>query len=97
MRRNLLLSSVVAAAVAFRASPPSHRSAVRLFAAPRSKLPARRVDVTCAGCSAALFRYAKGNGASSKLVKVYAQRIVKDFTADRVRCPACPLAAFSAA
>ena len=92
MRLGLRLLSTAAFAVhALQRPRASVRSpvGVRRFAAPRSKLPSRRVDVSCAGCGAALFRYAKGNGASSRLVKVYAQRIVKDFTEDRVRCPSC--------
>lgn len=59
----------------------------RGLAAPRKKLPARRVDVSCDACGAKLFKYAKGNGAGSKLVKVYEERIVKDRTADQVTCP----------
>ena len=64
------------------------------MAAPRKKLPARRVDVSCDSCGAKLFKYAKGNGAGSKLVKVYEERIVKDRTADQVTCPnpACGVA-----
>ena len=37
------------------------------LAAPRAKLPQRRVDIACR-CGAKLFRYAKGNGAGSRLV-----------------------------
>ena len=48
-----------------------------------------RVDVACAGCRAPLFKYAKGNGAGSKLVKCWAERIVKDYTEDGVTCPKC--------
>ena len=61
----------------------------RGLAAPRKKLPARRVDVSCDSCGAKLFKYAKGNGAGSRLVKVYEERIVKDLTADQVTCPGC--------
>ena len=38
----------------------------RGLAAPRKKLPTRRVDIKCTGCKAPLFRYAKGNGAGSQ-------------------------------
>ena len=63
---------------------------VRGLAAPRKKLPTRRVDITCKGCKAPLFRYAKGNGAGSKLVKIYDERIVKDYTeGDKQHCPQC--------
>ena len=55
----------------------SLRSGARGLAAPRKKLPTRRVDIKCTGCKAPLFRYAKGNGAGSKLVKIYDERIVK--------------------
>lgn len=65
------------------------RSGARGLAAPRKKLPKRRVDLTCSGCSAKLFRYAKGNGAESQLVKIYDERIVKDFTEDQQTCPQC--------
>ena len=58
----------------------------RGLAAPRKKLPTRRVDI---GCKAPLFRYAKGNGAGSKLVKIYDERIVKDYTEDQQHCPQC--------
>ena len=34
-----------------------------------------------------MFRYAKGNGAGSRLVKVYKERIVKDFTGSPCVCP----------
>ena len=61
----------------------------RGLAAPRKKLPTRRVDITCKGCKAPLFRYAKGNGAGSKLVKIYDERIVKDYTEDKQHCPQC--------
>ena len=58
----------------------------RSLAAPRKKLPTRRVDIKCTGCKAPLFRYAKGNGAGSKLVKIYDERIVKDYTEDQQHC-----------
>ena len=61
----------------------------RGLAAPRKKLPTRRVDIACTGCRAPLFRYAKGNGAGSKLVKIYDERIVKDYTEDQQHCPQC--------
>ena len=62
----------------------------RGLAAPRKKLPTRRVDIKCTGCKAPLFRYAKGNGAGSKLVKIYDERIVKDYTeGDKQHCPQC--------
>jgi len=62
----------------------------RGLAAPRKKLPNRRVDIKCTGCRAPLFRYAKGNGAGSKLVKIYDERIVKDYTeGDKQHCPQC--------
>ena len=61
----------------------------RGLAAPRKKLPTRRVDIKCTGCKAPLFRYAKGNGAGSKLVKIYDERIVKDYTEDQQHCPQC--------
>eukprot|EP00656_Telonema_subtile_P014250 TRINITY_DN17274_c0_g1_i2.p1 TRINITY_DN17274_c0_g1~~TRINITY_DN17274_c0_g1_i2.p1 ORF type:complete len:112 (+),score=14.24 TRINITY_DN17274_c0_g1_i2:49-384(+) len=60
----------------------------RLLAAPRSKLPERRVHVFCC-CGAKLFKYAKANGASSKLVKVYRGRVVTDYTAGGTDCPKC--------
>jgi len=66
------------------------RSWIRLQAAPRSKLPERRVDINCAACGSPLFRYAKGNGASSQLVKVYHERIVRDHTGGLfTTCPKC--------
>ena len=61
----------------------------RGLAAPRKKLPTRRVDIACTECKAKLFRYAKGNGAGSKLVKIYDERIVKDYTEDQQHCPQC--------
>ena len=67
----------------------SLRSGARGLAAPRKKLPTRRVDIKCTGCKAPLFRYAKGNGAGSKLVKIYDERIVKDYTEDQQHCPQC--------
>ena len=67
----------------------SLRSGARGLAAPRKKLPTRRVDITCKGCRAPLFRYAKRNGAGSKLVKIYDERIVKDYTEDQQHCPQC--------
>ena len=68
----------------------SLRSGARGLAAPRKKLPTRRVDIKCTGCKAPLFRYAKGNGAGSKLVKIYDERIVKDYTeGDKQHCPQC--------
>ena len=67
----------------------SLRSGTRGLAAPRKKLPTRRVDIKCTGCKAPLFRYAKGNGAGSKLVKIYDERIVKDYTEDQQHCPQC--------
>lgn len=45
--------------------------------------------MTCAKCAAPLFRYAKGNGAGSQLVKLYVERIVKDYTNSSVACPSC--------
>ena len=68
----------------------SLRSGARGLAAPRKKLPTRRVDIKCTGCKAPLFRYAKGNGAGSKLVKIYDERIVKDYTeGNKQHCPQC--------
>ena len=68
----------------------SLRSGARGLAAPRKKLPTRRVDIKCTGCKAPLFRYAKGNGAGGKLVKIYDERIVKDYTeGDKQHCPQC--------
>ena len=65
----------------------SLRSGARGLAAPRKKLPTRRVDI---GCKAPLFRYAKGNGAGSKLVKIYDERIVKDYTeGNKQHCQQC--------
>mmetsp|Transcript_12442 Transcript_12442/g.37551 ORF Transcript_12442/g.37551 Transcript_12442/m.37551 type:complete len:123 (+) Transcript_12442:47-415(+) len=62
----------------------------RLNAAPRSKLPERRVDIECAKCRTPLFRYAKANGAGSQLVKVYHERIVEDKTNGVfTMCPKC--------
>ncbi|GMI16434.1 hypothetical protein TrLO_g9255 [Triparma laevis f. longispina] len=61
----------------------------RLFAAPRKKLPERRVTISCASCGTKLYRYAKGNGANSRLVKVYKERIVNDFTDADAPCN-CP-------
>ena len=82
MRLTRSLACVVAAA--------SVRGGVRGMAAPRKKLPTRRVDISCSACGAPLFKYAKGNGAGSKLVKVYDERIVKDHTdGERTTCPAC--------
>ena len=82
MRLARSLACVVAAA--------SMRGGVRGMAAPRKKLPTRRVDVSCAECGAKIFKYAKGNGAGSQLVKVYDERIVKDHTGGvKDTCPAC--------
>ena len=67
--------------------PPTTQT--RLFAAPQKRLPSRRVDISCSSCGHKLFRYAKGNGASSRLVKVYKERIVKDFTEPGNPC-VCP-------
>lgn len=61
----------------------------RAFAKPRAKLPERRVDVSCALCGERLYRYAKGNGAGSRLVKVYIERVVRDFTNETATCPGC--------
>ena len=61
----------------------------RGLAAPRTKLPARRVVVTCSPCGAKLFKYAKGNGAGSRLVKCWDERIVEDWTEDKETCPSC--------
>lgn len=88
------LALLLGAAAALRCGPHPHltrpkQALTRLYAAPRKKLPVRRVDVACAGCRAPLFKYAKGNGAGSKLVKCWAERIVKDYTEDGVTCPKC--------
>lgn len=61
----------------------------RAFAKPRAKLPERRVDVSCALCGERLYRYAKGNGAGSRLVKMYTERVVRDFTNETAICPGC--------
>ena len=68
---------------------PLTTTQTRLFAAPQKRLPSRRVDISCSSCGHKLFRYAKGNGASSRLVKVYKERIVKDFTEPGNPC-VCP-------
>ena len=82
MRLARSLACVVAAA--------SVRNGARGMAAPRKKLPTRRVDVSCTTCGAPLFKYAKGNGAGSKLVKVYEERITKDHTGgEKTTCPSC--------
>ena len=65
------------------------RTQTRLFAAPRKKLPERRVTISCSACGTKLYRYAKGNGAGSRLVKVYKERIVNDFTDEDKPCT-CP-------
>jgi len=60
-----------------------------MLAAPRKKLPERRVTVLCNKCGQRLYRYAKGNGAGSQLVKVYLERIVEDYTDGQLSCPSC--------
>ncbi len=62
-------------------------SAVIDMAKPNSKLPSRTVDVSCAKCHTALFKYAKGG--KGALVKCFKQRIVSDFTHDSGICPKC--------
>ena len=58
-----------------------------MMAAPRSKLPTRRVGVYCGKCNTKLYKYAKGGKGS--LVKCYVERIVEDFTEAPCTCPAC--------
>lgn len=65
------------------------RSLIRRLARPRAKLPLRRVDVACAECGCALYKYAKGNGAGSRLVKMYVSRIVIGWT-KREKPTVCP-------
>ena len=52
----------------------------RTFASPPRKLPNRRITISCGQCKEKLYKYAKGNGASSQLVKIYLERIVVDYT-----------------
>lgn len=57
------------------------------MAKPNKKGPVKTVDITCAKCGAALFKYRKdGKGA---LVKCFKERIVKDFTHEDCLCPSC--------
>ncbi|KAJ1445225.1 hypothetical protein M885DRAFT_626388 [Pelagophyceae sp. CCMP2097] len=76
----IVLAGFLLLVSAARRAARAPASATRLFAAPRAALPDRRVDVSCAACGAGLFRYAKANGAGSRLVKLYAERITKDLT-----------------
>ena len=63
------------------------RRTMMMMAAPRSKLPTRRVGVYCGKCNTKLYKYAKGGKGS--LVKCYVERIVEDFTEAPCTCPAC--------
>jgi len=88
----MLLLRTVLVVVVGHSFPPSLKQTTfqtRHFAAPSKRLPSRRVNISCSGCGRRLFRYAKGNGASSRLVKVYKERIVRDFTDQGNPC-ACP-------
>jgi len=63
---------------------------LRCYSAPRKKLPDRRIDIFCNTCNQYLFRYAKGNGTNSQLVKIYHERITQDFTdGSYTNCPSC--------
>ncbi|NOU50099.1 hypothetical protein HG263_06040 [Pseudoalteromonas sp. JBTF-M23] len=57
------------------------------MAKPNKKGPVRTVDIYCAGCSAALFKYRKGG--KGALVKCFIERIVKNHTNNNCHCPSC--------
>lgn len=47
----------------------------------------RTVDISCARCRAALFKYRKGG--KGALVKCFIERIAEDFTETPCECPGC--------
>jgi ssDNA-binding Zn-finger/Zn-ribbon topoisomerase 1 len=57
------------------------------MAKPNKKGPVRTVDIFCAKCRAQLFKYRKGG--KGALVKCFEERIVEDFTHDKIHCPKC--------
>ncbi|PCK09611.1 MAG: hypothetical protein COA42_02935 [Alteromonadaceae bacterium] len=57
------------------------------MAKPNKKGPVKTVDVACAKCGAALFKYRKGG--KGALVKCFKERIAKDFTRADGLCPGC--------
>ncbi|ALS98992.1 hypothetical protein [Lacimicrobium alkaliphilum] len=57
------------------------------MAKPRKKLPSRTVDVNCAACRTALYKYKKGGKGS--LVKCFVERISQDYTHTPCTCPGC--------
>ena len=90
LRTSVFLTTLLRLTQGFGPPVCQQRLLTRLYAAPRSKLPQRRVDISCDKCKARLFRYAKANGAGSQLVKVYHERIVEDHTNGVfVACPKC--------
>jgi len=57
------------------------------MAKPNKVGPTRTVDIACAKCRAALFKYRKGG--KGALVKCFIERISKDFTHNQTHCPEC--------
>ncbi len=57
------------------------------MAKPNKKGPVRTIQVSCAACKTALFRYRKGG--KGALVKCFKERIVKDYTRQPCLCPGC--------
>ncbi|CAH9050622.1 hypothetical protein PSECIP111951_00229 [Pseudoalteromonas holothuriae] len=57
------------------------------MAKPNKKGPVRTVDIYCANCTCALFKYRKGG--KGALVKCFLERITKNHTQDNNHCPSC--------
>ncbi|MCH1918204.1 hypothetical protein L9G15_02035 [Shewanella sp. A3A] len=57
------------------------------MAQPNKKLPARTVDISCAKCNAAIFKYHKGG--KGALVKCFIERIAENYTEQACHCPGC--------
>lgn len=57
------------------------------MAKPNKKGPVRTVNIYCARCNTALYKYRKGGKGS--LVKCFIERIVEDKTTVPCVCPSC--------
>jgi hypothetical protein len=57
------------------------------MAKPNKKGPTKTVDIVCAKCRTALFKYRKGG--KGALVKCFKERISVDFTKVACTCPKC--------
>lgn len=54
---------------------------------PNKKGPTKTVDIFCANCNQALFKYRKGG--KGALIKCFKERIVKNYCNENTTCPKC--------